>query len=631
MHRIMNEQPQTQREVVVSRDEEEKIQVRRVRQRPSSNPSIHSPELESAAEAMERNDIGNPTTEENNEEIDEWEGINEEEDGEIYETSELSDSASVLTLYFSQQETIISNGDEIEHTPPEVSTELLEKFRFTHAKSKADRSRSAPARPLTELEEFKESAEFQALEQAALDASELLYKNGEKLDLDSAEGHYACKKFLERAEALSKSLKVKPSSREYRQSFSQAYKVLYKEGALCYLTEILDSAQEGFPYIIVNSEKYIFSPNVLQTGERLFSSFIRLKEHLRDTYSMFCEENIYSNNIQKALHGLQKSLHDFDIYWAKFEKIYVFELMLIEKDARRFIIKAIEAEKELKSYETSEKLKGRVVIKSARYDLLRKKFIEICGQINALSNFIGKGRDDLGLEVLLAAEDVSRRVSDYKSKAVRKLAVHIKAAFMSLRTVFRKYSENLDAVDPQLKNNQDLVDALVEFEKSWEKGKTYLLNPGVLQMLINFSQFIEGLAEKYHEIKEKLEFMDADIFLLIPCLEILRTLEENDRTIYNLYYPEFGSSTSDKEAFTDLKRIYQEIKDKGDGYLIYNQLEQTLLEKDNDADKSSPDDVGARKEEIDKLIHEVKRVAILLQRNKPMEWNSLIETAMGTI
>jgi hypothetical protein len=34
-------------------------------------------------------------------------------------------------------------------------------------------------------------------------------------------------------------------SRSYRQHFSQAYKVLYKEGELSYLTEILDSAQEG--------------------------------------------------------------------------------------------------------------------------------------------------------------------------------------------------------------------------------------------------------------------------------------------------------------------------------------------------------------------------------------------------
>jgi len=41
----------------------------------------------------------------------------------------------------------------------------------------------------------------------------------------------------------------------------------------------------------------------------------------------------------------------------------------------------------------------------------------------------------------------------------------------------RKYGENIEGVDPQLKNNQDLVSALVEFETSWEKGKAYFVSP----------------------------------------------------------------------------------------------------------------------------------------------------------
>jgi hypothetical protein len=35
---------------------------------------------------------------------------------------------------------------------------------------------------------------------------------------------------------------------------------------------------------VVNSEKYIFSPNVLKTGEQLFMSFLKLKEAIQDTY-----------------------------------------------------------------------------------------------------------------------------------------------------------------------------------------------------------------------------------------------------------------------------------------------------------------------------------------------------------
>jgi hypothetical protein len=47
---------------------------------------------------------------------------------------------------------------------------------------------------------------------------------------------------------------------------------------------------------------------------------------------------------------------------------------------------------------------------------------------------------------------------------VRKLAEAIRKSFQGLRTLLRKYEENIEGVDPQLKNNADLVSALLEFE-----------------------------------------------------------------------------------------------------------------------------------------------------------------------
>lgn len=49
-------------------------------------------------------------------------------------------------------------------------------------------------------------------------------------------------------------------------------------------------------------------------------------------------------------------------------------------------------------------------------------------------------------------------------------------------------------VDPQLKNNIDLVDALIDYEKSWEKGQSYFLDPKKLTYLIHFSHIIEATA-----------------------------------------------------------------------------------------------------------------------------------------
>lgn len=48
-------------------------------------------------------------------------------------------------------------------------------------------------------------------------------------------------------------------------------------------------------------------------------------------------------------------LEDFDKIWVKYEKCYVYELMIIEQDARRFVAEAIDFEKLLVGLETRDK------------------------------------------------------------------------------------------------------------------------------------------------------------------------------------------------------------------------------------------------------------------------------------
>ena len=52
-------------------------------------------------------------------------------------------------------------------------------------------------------------------------------------------------------------------------------------GSLGYIPEIYDSAQEGFPFIYVNGEKYDFSTEVLMLGERLVENYYRLPQEFR--------------------------------------------------------------------------------------------------------------------------------------------------------------------------------------------------------------------------------------------------------------------------------------------------------------------------------------------------------------
>lgn len=61
------------------------------------------------------------------------------------------------------------------------------------------------------------------------------------------------------------------------------------------------------------------------------------------------------------------------------------------------------------------------------------------GKINSVANPEGMGRDDLGNEVLLAAEGIYRRISPTQSKAVRNLAERIKKSFIDFRALLKKY------------------------------------------------------------------------------------------------------------------------------------------------------------------------------------------------
>ncbi len=147
--------------------------------------------------------------------------------------------------------------------------------------------------------------------------------------------------------------------------------------------------------------------------------------------------------------------------------MYVLELMLIETDARRYISKAIQIESELTSIEIREKLKGKIFVQNDDYTNLRKKLCKVISQINSVANVEGKGRDDLSYEVLIEAEGNLRRVTKEQSKAVRILADKIRETYQKLRQLFRKYEQNIEMVDPQLKNNADLVETLAEYEASW--------------------------------------------------------------------------------------------------------------------------------------------------------------------
>jgi len=382
----------------------------------------------------------------------------------------------------------------------------------------------------------------------------------------------------------------------------------------------------------VNGEKYVFSNEVLAAGDALFKAFFHIQQIIRTVYNRISQEDLIDISLSDVIIELGSELSIFDHKWVTFEQLYVLELMIIESDARRYISDAIKLEKELVSMEVRERAKGRVLLNWDEYNNTRRKLTKLCGQINAVANADGKGRDDLEIDILIAAESMSRRISNTQSKAVRKLADQIRKAFMNLRLLFRKYQENIEVVDPQLKNNPDLVEALVSFETSWEKGKNYFIDPTKCRQLISISEIIEATAEKHPTLQEQIECRDSDVFMSIPRLAILKGLDDDDDSgsCKDFYPPMYTQGDVAYEKFSKLTKVYRESRNKAaNAYDFYNVIECAILEISVGEEKRRSSKLTD--EEVDYMVHMIKQLAVELQRFNPTEWNGFLDVCLADV
>lgn len=204
-------------------------------------------------------------------------------------------------------------------------------------------------------------------------------------------------------------------------------------------------------------------------------------------------------------------------------------------------------------------------------------------KVNSVANSNSEGftgRDDLDVGILRAAESIKRRVSAAQSRAVRSLADSIKKSFTDYRNLVKKYDKNIEVVDPQLKNNQDLVEIMQEYESNWEKGKEFLTTK-LCNQIVHFSSVIEGTMEKYDKFKLQIEERDAEIFISIPCLLILKSFED-DRSNKDLIL-----SVMKKPMYQQTKEMFEEgIKSSQNEFDYYNSLEKKIID---DSSESSSD------------------------------------------
>ena len=120
------------------------------------------------------------------------------------------------------------------------------------------------------------------------------------------------------------------------------------------------------------------------------------------------------------------------------------------------------------------------------------------------------------------------KISDSQSKSIRNVAEKIRETFLRLREVLRGFADNIEQVDPQLRNNSELVEALTDYEVFWEKGKRYFVEERKECQILAFSTILEAAKEKYGTFKDLLEFSDPSVFWMIPSIVVLNSLEGED-------------------------------------------------------------------------------------------------------
>ena len=494
---------------------------------------------------------------------------------------------------------------------------------------------TSPNKNINNFQKFIKSPQYSDLHKTFLCANKIFKLKGDNnFEIGTDEGNEICQEFLNQIEVLMKSLEIKGHDREYRKKFTKAYYLLFEENKLCFLSEILDSAQENTSFIVVNEEKFYFSDEVLNYGNDLFVSFCALVTLLIDSIKMI-KDKIISFDINKILDNIKSCLKEFDLKWVHYEEKYINELIIIEEKARKLITEGIKIEEELTNYENKSKIKGKLLINDKKYNELRTKLISNILKINQIANINGKGRIDLPPEILFRAEKVLVTVSENQSKGMRNLALKIKNAVYVIRQLFRKFSKNIEGVDPRLSNNKDLSKYLLYFESKFELGKIYLLDNQKYNQLLAFSQIIEIICEKYNKysIRDLIENNDPCIFVSLPSILLLKAMNKEDQDICKEYITGlFDKNNESGKLFYDIKNKKKQIRNIiGDSNKTYNLIEKCIL-FDGTKEQVMVDKEIEKYSKIKEVISEIKKgltnLSMHLQTYKPTQWNQFFQLAM---
>lgn len=108
----------------------------------------------------------------------------------------------------------------------------------------------------------------------------------------------------------------------------------------------------------------------------------------------------------------------------------------------------------------------------------------------------------------------------------------------------------------------------------------------------------------------------------------MKSLENDDKEICSFFYPDmFDFTTKSGQQLKLLKDIYEQgrIKMQSD-YDFYNLVEKCLLEieSQHQRERQQVEDLDIK----NKIIKEIKGLAMMLSRFKPADWNKFLDVVI---
>lgn len=174
-------------------------------------------------------------------------------------------------------------------------------------------------------------------------------------------------------------------------------------------------------------------------------------------------EELGEATVEQDAHALVPLLERFDACFASFEQEYLSFLIRAE-DACKAIVKKAAGDAHAVRHGAPE---------------AETRFVATLQELNGLANTKGKGRRDLGMDILETARA-------HNGGALSQLCARVISSFEAAVAYFEAVGttvDGLDRIDPQLHLNHSLAAVLAEWEEAWEAAQLYGCQPTIYQAM----------------------------------------------------------------------------------------------------------------------------------------------------